>query len=177
MPLTVTRKKELVTEITEKLKESELCLLADPIGMTVAQVDELRTKLRESNIDYKIYKNTLISRALDETGDEKLQALKDSLIGPTGVAVTPDDPIVAAKVFVDFQKDNDKLTLKAAVYQGEFWDAAKIKSMSELGSMASIYGQLVSAMQAPAFKLTHALRSPAQNLVLTLKAIAEKGNK
>jgi len=174
VPLTLARKQELVTEITAKLKESDLCLFADPIGLTVAQVNELRTKLNDSEIEYKIYKNTLIKRAIEEHGDENLKPLLDHLTGPTGLAISPSDPIVAAKVFVDFMEDNEKLTLKAAVFQGEYWDEKKIKDMSKLGSMASIYGQLVSAMKAPAFKLVHALNSPMQSLVLTLKAIAQK---
>lgn len=176
MTLTLNRKKEVVEEIKEKLGKSEWYLLADPVGLTVANVSDLRKKLYESKIDYTVYKNTLIRRAIEEQGGEGLQQLIPHLKGPTGLAITEGcDPIVATKIFTDFAKAQEKLEVKAAVFQGDYWNTARTIEMAKLGSMATIYGTLISAMKNPANKLVNTLNGPMTTLVLTLKAVAEKG--
>lgn len=176
MTLTLSQKEKVVEEIVEKLGKSEWMMLANPVGLTVASVSELRKKLYESKIDYTVYKNTLIRRAIEQNGDAGLQKLIPHLKGPTGLAITEScDPIVATKIFTDFAKTAEKLEVKAAVFQGDYWDTARTVEMAKLGSMASIYGMLISAMKNPANKLVNTLNGPMMNLVLTLKAVAEKG--
>lgn len=176
MALSLDKKKVMVDEIREKLDASQWCLLADPVGLTVAQVSELRVKLFQSGIDYKVYKNTLIRRAIQDKGGDGLQKLIPNLKGSTGMATTTTcDPIVATKIFTDFAKTQDKLQVKAAVFQGDYWDTMKTADMAKLGSMASIYGMLIAVMKTPATKLISTLNGPMSKLTLTLKAVANKG--
>ena len=177
MALSLEIKKEHVSEIAEKLKSSQWILMVDPIGLNVAGIMDLRNKLRENNVGMKVYKNTLIARAIDECGDENLKPLKDFLTGPTALSYTTDDPIVATRVLVDFAKDNDSLTLKAASCEGDYWDEVKIAEMSKLGSKKAIYGGLISTMLAPINKLVFVLTGPGRDLVGTLDAIADKDEK
>lgn len=175
MPLTLTEKKKHLDEIKQKIEEHDLILFVDPIGLDVATVTDLRNKLREKGVGLKIFKNTLISRAIDESGIESLQPLKDHLTGPTAVAFSSEDPIVATKELVDFAKDNEILALKAGKCEGEYWDVAKMQEYSKLGSKNAIYGKLVSALYGPISKLVFVLGGPGSELVGTLKAVAEKG--
>lgn len=177
MALTLTQKKEHVAELKEKFEKSDWCLLADPVGLTVAQVSELRKRLREKQVDYKIYKNTLIRRAIEESGKEELKPLIKHLKKPTGVAFTREDPIAAAKLFVDYAAENNKLEIKAAMLQGDLWDVAKTKDMSMMGSMACIFGQLAAVLLAPINELLYSLNGPAGELALTLEAVADKEKK
>jgi large subunit ribosomal protein L10 len=175
MPVPLSKKKELVEELTKQFDENPWCLLASASGMTVAQVSDLRKKLREKGVFFKVYKNTLIKRVIEERKDSgELVKLTGHLKGPTAIAFTKEDPIVSAKVFVDYIQTNDKLALKAAVYEKSYWSEADIKRLSKLGTKSAIYGGLVCQLKAPLFKLIYVLKSPGNKLVGTLKAAAEK---
>ncbi len=177
MPLTLTEKKEHLEEIKAKIDENDLILFTDPIGLDVAMVTDLRNKLREQGVGLKIYKNTLIGRAIEESGQESLKPLKDHLTGPTAIAFTNEDPIVATKVIVDFARANNNLTLKAGTCEGEFWDVNKMEEYSKLGSKSAIYAKLVGALYGPISKLIYVLGGPGSELVGTLKSIVEKDEK
>jgi large subunit ribosomal protein L10 len=176
MPLTLERKSKVVEEISKQFEEHPYCLVANPVGMTVKEVSDLRNRLREKGVTLKVYKNRLIRRAIEGRGEAgDLVKLFGHLKGPSALAFTKGDPIVATKVFADFAAENEKLELKAAVYQMKYWDNAQIKDLAKLGSMAAVYGRLISAMKAPMYKLVYVLNAPGSKLVGTLKALAEKG--
>lgn len=177
MPLTLTKKKQHLEEIKAKIEENDILLFVDPIGLNVARVTDLRNKLREKGVGLKIYKNTLIGKAIEESGQESLTKLKDHLEGPTAIVFTSEDPIIATKVIIDFAKENKELTLKAASCEGDFWDVKKMEEYSSLGSKSAIYGKLVGALYGPISKLIFVLGAPGSELVGTLKSIAEKDEK
>ncbi|HOX28454.1 MAG TPA: 50S ribosomal protein L10, partial [bacterium] len=134
-----------------------------------------RKKLRENGISFKVYKNKLIKRVVENRADAgEMMKLLDHLKGPTGVAFSQSDPIVATKLFADYASENEKFSLKAACYEKSYWDASTMKQMSQLGSKSAIYGRLISTMKAPLFKLVYVLQSPSSKLVGTLKAVSEK---
>ncbi len=127
-------KKEIVSEITEKIKNSESVILFQYQGLTVADLSELRNKLRDVNAIVKVYKNTLLKRALDDLHI----SLDGFLEGPNAILFGQDllEPI---KVIADFAKDNDKLDIRVGIISG---DVADLKTIREYASIPSREGLL-----------------------------------
>ncbi len=174
MAVSIEKKKSDVQELSEKFSTNSWCLLANPIGMTVAEVSELRKRLRENNVDFKIYKNTLIKKAIEESGKEGFKQVFDDLKGPTGVAFTSDDCIVATKVFTDFLKENQKLQVKSATLENDYWTKEKCEEMAKLGNAKAIYGILVSALLGPVANLSFTLNAMMFDLVGTLEEVSKQ---
>src|SRR5690554_555490 len=110
------KKKQIVEEIAEKLKESGSTILVDYRGLTVAEVTELRKQLRDNNVEYKVYKNTLSQRAAEAAG---LDDLKETLVGPTAIAFSKDDVVAPAKILHNFAKSHEALEIKGGVIEGK----------------------------------------------------------
>ncbi len=130
----LNEKKEIVAEITDKIKNSESVILFQYQGLTVADISSLRNKLRDANAEVKIYKNTLLKRALD---DLKLN-LDGFLEGPNAILFGKDllEPI---KVIADFAKENEKLDIRVGIISG---DVANIDTIREYASIPSRDGLL-----------------------------------
>ena len=130
----LNEKKEIVAEITDKIKNSESVILFQYQGLTVADISSLRNKLRDVNAEVKIYKNTLLKRALD---DLKLN-LDGFLEGPNAILFGKDllEPI---KVIADFARDNEKLDIRVGIISG---DVANIDTIREYASIPSRDGLL-----------------------------------
>ena len=125
----VELKQPVVDEISEKIKNAQAVVLVDHRGLTVAEDTELRRKLREENVTYKVYKNTMMNFAFKGTDFEQLS---DLLNGPSAVAISETDPAAPARVLVEFSKKAKALELKGGVIEGKLYDAAA------LGEIASI---------------------------------------
>lgn len=130
----LNEKKEIVAEITEKIKNSETVILFQYQGLTVADISALRTKLRDANAEVKVYKNTLLKRALD---DLKLN-LEGFLEGPNAILFGKDllEPI---KVISDFAKENEKLDIRIGIISG---DVANLETIREYANIPSREGLL-----------------------------------
>lgn len=130
----LNEKKEIVAEITEKIKNSETIILFQYQGLTVADISALRTKLRDANAEVKVYKNTLLKRALD---DLKLN-LEGFLEGPNAILFGKDllEPI---KVISDFAKENEKLDIRIGIISG---DVANLETIREYANIPSREGLL-----------------------------------
>src|SRR5699024_1020408 len=112
MMANIEAKQKLVDEITEKFKESQSTVLVDYRGLNVAEITALRKELRDNNIEYKVYKNTLTRRAAEKA---ELNGLTESLVGPTAVAFSKDDVVAPAKILHAFSKDHEALEVKGGV--------------------------------------------------------------
>ena len=123
----IEQKATVVSEIKEKLENAKSVVMFDYRGLSVAEVTELRRKLRENNADYKVYKNTLTKRALDELNID----MDDYLAGPSAISFGTDE-ISIVKVLNDFAKDHKALELKAGIIEG------KVASMDDLKRYAAI---------------------------------------
>ena len=123
----IERKAGIVSEIKEKFENAKSVVLFDYRGLTVSEVTELRKKLREGGSDYKVYKNTMTSRALDELKID----LNDYLTGPNAITFGSDE-LSIVKILSDFAKEHDKLELKAGVIDG------KVAGLEEIKQYASI---------------------------------------
>ena len=156
----IQEKQQVVDEITSKLRESAATVITDYRGLNVAQVTELRRKLREAGIEFKVLKNTLIRRA---TANAELTELDSVLTGPTAVAFGKDDAVAPVKILSQFAKENEALKIKGGVVEGRVVGFDEIKALADLPSREGLLSMLLSVLQAP-----------IRNFALAVKAVADK---
>ncbi|MEW4372707.1 50S ribosomal protein L10 [Paenibacillus kandeliae] len=156
----IQAKQEAVEVVAAKLRESVSTVVADYRGLNVAQVTELRKQLREAGVEFQVLKNTLVRRA---TESAELTELNEVLSGPTAIAFSKDDAVIAAKILNDFAKTNDALELKGGVVEGRVVSADEIKALAALPSREGLLSMLLSVLQAP-----------VRNFALAVKAVSEK---
>ena len=156
----VELKQPVVAEISELLNGAASAVVVDYRGLTVEQDTQLRKKLRESEVSYKVYKNTMIRFAVKGT---EFEALVPHLEGPTALAVSKTDATAPARVLADFAKTADKLELKAGVVEGTYYVGKGIQVIATIPSREVLLGRLLGSMQ-----------SPIANFARVLNQIAEK---
>lgn len=162
-----------VAEIAEQIQGSEAVFAVDYRGITVAQIKELRTKLRDSDATFRVVKNTLTERAADQADAE---ALKSLLEGPTALTFVRGDAAAAAKTIADFQKSTggELLPFKGGLMEGNALDAAQIVAISKLPSRQVLYGQLVGVVASPITGLARSLNGLVSGLAIALGGVLEK---
>ncbi|MCX7842029.1 MAG: 50S ribosomal protein L10 [Clostridia bacterium] len=165
------QKKEVVREISEKIKSAKAMVFADYRGLTVEQDTELRNALRKAGVEYKVVKNTLTRFAAKENG---LDALDSYLNGPTSLALSETDPVAPAKVMAEYAKKFDKLELKVGVVEGRIIDIEGVKALAELPSREVLIAKVLGGFNAPISGLVNVLNGNIRGLVVALNAIAEK---
>lgn len=167
----VEDKKQIVEDLKEKFATTQVVIVTDYKGLNVAQMTELRRKLSEAQVEYKVVKNTLLKRASEGT-DAML--LADVFKGPSGIALSFDDPVAPAKVLTQFAKDNDKLEIKAGVMGGKLMDLNAITALSKLPSREELLAQVLSAMNAVPTGFVRALADVPRRMVNVLNAIKDQ---
>src|SRR5690625_1857976 len=153
------QKKQLVSEIATKFKDSQSTVLVDYRGLNVAEVTELRKQLREAGVDYKVYKNTMTRRTTEKAGFE---GLHDILVGPTAIAFSDEDVVAAAKVIGGFAKDHEALEIKGGIVEGEIATLDQINELSNLPSHDGLVSMLLSVLQAPVRNFAYATKAIAE---------------
>ncbi len=139
----IERKAGIVSEIKEKFENAKSVVLFDYRGLTVSEVTELRKKLREVGSDYKVYKNTMTSRALDELKID----LNDYLTGPNAITFGSDE-LSIVKILSDFAKEHDKLELKAGIIDGKVAGLEEIKQYASIPSREGLLTMLAGGLMA-----------------------------
>jgi large subunit ribosomal protein L10 len=165
-------KQEVITELHEKFSRAKTAILTGYTGINVEQITELRSKLRESKVEYRVVKNTLARRAAEGTG---LAELKDHFVGPIGIALGYDDPVAPAKVLQEFSKTQEKLELKIGMLEGKLLKQADIKALANLPSLDALRGKIIGLLQAPASRIARVLQAPGGQVARVIKAKADKG--
>lgn len=165
------QKKEVVKELTEKIKAAKAIVLADYRGLTVEQDTELRNALRKAGVDYKVVKNTLTRFAAKENG---IEGLDSYLNGPTAMAISDVDPVAPAKVLAEYAKKYNKLELKAGVVEGKVIDFNGIKALAELPPREVLVARVLGSLNAPITGFVNVLNGNLRGLVVALNAIAEQ---
>lgn len=164
-------KEQAVAEIKERLENSKGIVITDYRGLNVAEATELRKKLREAGVDYKVLKNTLTWIAAQQIG---LNDLEDYLKGPTAIAFNEKDPVTPAKILIDFAKDHKALEIKGGVVEGKVVDAKQVKDLADLPSREVLIAQVLAGMQAPIAGFVTVLNGLPRNLVYALDQIRQK---
>ena len=157
----IQEKELVVNEIKEKLDKASSAVVVDYRGITVAEADALRKRMREANVDYKIYKNTMMRRAVEGT---EFAALAEVLKGPSGIAFGFEDATAPAKILDKFVKEFKKMELKGGVIDGEYYDAAGVSQIAQIPSRDELIAKLLGSFQAP-----------IGSFARVIQAIADKG--
>jgi large subunit ribosomal protein L10 len=167
------QKATAIAEIAEQIQESEAVFAIDYRGITVAQVAELRGKLRESDATFRVVKNTLTERAAAHADAEALKVL---LAGPTALTFVRGDAAAAAKAIADFQRSTggELLPFKGGLMNGDALDAAQITAISKLPTRQVLYGQLVGIVASPITGLARSLNGLVSGLAIALGGVLEK---
>lgn len=155
-----TEKEELVAEMREMFANSSTVVVSHYSGLTVAQLEELRGKMREAGASFKVTKNRLTKLAL---ADSKFEGLADLLSGPTAIAFS-EDAVAAAKATVEFAKKNEKLVVLGGAMDETALDVDGVKALASMPSLDELRGKLVGVLQAPAQKLAAVSQAPAGQL-------------
>ena len=167
-----TEKQVLIDDLHTEFGRSPHAILVDFRGLTVPAVTEFRRKVQKAGSRYRVVKNSLALRAVNDTPLEKLAAKFENT---TGVAYTGEDPVALAKVLVDFAKDHPQLVVKGGVVSGsQMLDAEGVKALSTMPSLPELRAKLLGLMKAPATQLVRLLNTPAGQLARVLKAHQDK---
>ena len=170
MALNLTQKKELVAELAEVASQAQSLVAADYIGLSVAQLTELRVKARQGGVFVKVAKNSLVRRAVEGTD---YQCVADSLTGPLLYAFSKDDPGAAGRLIKDFSKGNDKLKPRLVAGGGQLYPATHVDTLAELPTLDQALGMLAGLMIAPITKLVRTLNEPVALVARAVNAVAE----
>jgi large subunit ribosomal protein L10 len=166
-------KELVVAELTERLRTSETLLVADYRGLTMPQIDTLRTRLLESGARFSVVKNTLGRRAAEAAGSEALLTL---LEGPSAIAFleADGDMVAAAKALADMARESKILAIKGGVLQGRAMTAEEVESLAKLPPLEVLQGQVLAAIIAPVTALLGLVSAPVQNLIGLIDARIEQ---
>ncbi len=155
----IKTKAAIVDEIKEKLDGAEAVVVVDYIGTTVGEATAMRAKLREADVDFTVYKNTMIKKAIEGT---QFEGLKDVLEGPSALAICKSDAIAPARVISGAIKEYNKMAFKAGVVEGVLYDANGMQALANIPSRDQLIAKFMGSIQ-----------NPVSKFVRTLSAIAE----
>jgi len=166
-------KQRVVTELTDRIQSTETLIVADYRGLTMPQIDDLRTELLKHGARFTVVKNTLTRRAAEAAGAEALLAL---LEGPTAIAFvqTDGDPVAVAKALADTAKDTKVLTLRGGILSGRSLTGDDVEELAKLPAPEVVKSQLVGVVVAPLTQLVALLAAPVRDLVGLIDARIEQ---
>ena len=139
-------KQAIIDEIKDKFERAESAVVVDYMGITVAQADAMRKKLREANVDYTVYKNTLVKRAIAGT---EWEALGEVLEGPSGFAFSYDDATAPARVLNDSIKEYKKMEFKGGVVEGAVYGKEDMQAIANIPSREVLISKFMGSIQSP----------------------------
>ena len=163
-------KAELIETLQSTLSEAAAVVVTHQTGLTVAESSDLRGRMREAGAGFKVTKNRLTKIALQGT---KYEDISDLFTGPTAMG-TSADPVAAAKVLVNFAKENDKLTVIGGSLDGKVLDKAGVEALAKLPSLDELRAKLVGLLNAPATQVARVTQAPAAKLARVIQARAEQ---
>ena len=151
-------KQVIIDEIKAKLDGAQSAVVIDYMGTTVAQADAMRKKLREANVDYTVYKNTLIKRAIEGT---EFAPLADVLDGPSAIAISKEDATAPARVLKEVIDEFKKMEFKAGVVEGTFFNQDGIKEIASIPSRDVLIAKFMGSIQSPVSKAVRTFQAIA----------------
>jgi large subunit ribosomal protein L10 len=166
-----TEKEQVIGELHEKMARAKTAILAEPRGLNVATITELRRKLREAKVEYRVVKNTLAARAAKGTS---LEPLAEKFVGPTALVMSYEDVVAPAKLLVELVKDREKLAIRTAIVDGKITDANGVLALAKLPGLKELRAQIAAMIAQPATKLARMIGTPGQQLARVLGARREQ---
>ena len=156
------KKQSYISEMTSHFDKSEAVIVAHYQGLTVNQLDELRAKMREHGIIFKITKNRITKLALEKT---RCKELSNLFTGPTAVALSQ-DAITSAKILTNFSKENSNLKILGGIMGNDILDIAGVKNVATLPSLDEARAKIVGILRSPAQKIASILLAPASKIAI-----------
>ena len=156
------QKKNYIEEMTSKFENSKAVMVTHYQGLTMTQLDELRAKMREHGIIFKITKNRITKLALEKTRCKDLSKL---FTGPTAVALSQ-DAITSAKILTNFSKENSSLKILGGIMGNDILDVAGVKNVATLPSLDEARAKIVGILRSPAQKIASILLAPASKIAI-----------
>ena len=156
----IAKKSAIVDEVSAKFSAAASVVVVDYRGLTVDEVTRLRKQLRDANVEMKVIKNSILSRAAEKAG---LEGLGEVFTGPTAVAFSNEDVVAPAKIINDFAKDAKALEIKGGIIEGKVSSLEEITALAKLPNREGLLYMLLSVLQAP-----------IRNVAYAVKAVAEK---
>jgi large subunit ribosomal protein L10 len=156
----IAKKEVLVEEAAAKFTDASSVVIVDYRGLTVEEVTNLRKQLRDANVEMKVIKNSILSRAAKKAG---LEGLDEVFTGPTAVAFSNEDVVAPAKIIDEFAKDAKALEIKGGIIEGKVSSIEEITALAKLPNREGLLSMLLSVLQAP-----------VRNVAYAVKAVAEK---
>jgi large subunit ribosomal protein L10 len=156
------QKKNYITKMTANFENSEAVLVTHYQGLTVKQLDELRKRMREQGIQFKITKNRITKLALEKT---KCKDLANLFTGPTAVALSK-DAISTAKILTKFSKENNNLKILGGIMGKEILDVAAVANVATLPTLDEARAKIIGILRSPAQKITSILLAPASKIAI-----------
>lgn len=166
-----TQKQALINETNAKFKEAGIALVVHNKGLTVAEMNVLRAKMREAGAEFKVTKNRLAKIATKDTAYENIA---DMLKGPAAVA-TAKDPVAVAKGIVEFAKTNEKLVIVGGAYGAQKLDVKAIEQLSKLPSLNELRAKIVGMLKTPATRIACVLQAPGGQVARVISAHSKQG--
>ena len=167
----IKEKELLVQEVAEKMTAAKSMVIADYRGLNVEQVTELRKRLREAGVEYKVIKNTMTRLAARKLG---IEGLDEILVGPNAIAFGMEDAVSAAKILVDFATDHQDLQIKAGILDNNLISAEKVEDLAKIPPRDVLLSMVLRGFQGPITGLVNVLQGNIRNLVQVLSAIQEQ---
>ncbi len=174
MGKTVEQKNVIIADIKQTLSESQLAIVIDYQGLSVAEITDLRRRLRPSGASCQVAKNTLMRIAVE--GDRNWQPMQEFLQGSSAFMFVKDDLGSAIKAYQDFQKATKKSQLRGGVMEGRVLGEADVKALGDLPSKEQLISQIAGAINGLATKLAVGINEIPASLARSIQAIADKEN-
>jgi len=172
LPTTKAQKAVMLEEIKEKMSQSQVTILADFRGISVAKITDLRSRLRKAGSEMKVAKNTIARIAAKEIGVEGLDRY---LEGPTVFTFGIQDPVAPAKILSEFAKEvKQGVDIKAGILEGKVIDANGVKALADLPSREVLLAKVLGGMQAPLYGFASVLAANLRNLVYVLDQVRQQ---
>ena len=164
-------KKKITEDLHDRLTRSAIIVVTDYKGLDVAAINDLRRKLRAEEVEYQVVKNSLLTRAADDT---EAALIKEYFKGPSAVAISYEDPVAPAKVLTQFAKENDKLEIKVGVLNGKVLDIDAIRALAALPAREVLLAQLLATLNAVPTSVVRVLAEIPRSMLSVLTAIKEQ---
>jgi len=164
-------KKRITQNLNERFSKAAVVIVSDYKGLNVTAINDLRRKLRQEEVEFKVAKNSLLIRASQETD---VALIKDAFEGPSAVALSYGDPVAPAKILTEFAKENEVFEIKVGILNGKVIDASGIKALSALPPREVLLGSLVATMNAVPTGFVRTLAEIPRRLLNVLQAVKEQ---
>ena len=169
--LSKAEKQKIIDDLSSRFHSVPSVFIVEYQGLKVKEMDVLRKKLRQTNTELRVVKNTLLEKASLGTDVEKM---KDLFSGPTAVAICDGESSAAVKVFVDYGRDFPEIRIKGGIFEGEVVDVPGIEKIAKLPSRQELVSEFVGLLSAPMGNLVGVLEQARSNIVNVLEGLKEK---